>query len=369
MNNHILIVEDDADLRTLIADLLSLEGYEVETAPDGQAGLEQTLSRPPQLIISDVNMPRLNGHEMLTALRANEATADIPVLLLTANSTRTDQRTGMSLGADDYLTKPFDTSELMEAVASRLARQAAQSARMAQTVDHLKRQMSTSVPHELRTPLTALSASVELLQQAWRTLPPGEVDMILRDLSQANQRLVRIVENHHLYTSLQARPLDPHRPARCDPSEVGQEAADRLAHLHGRADDLEYLFLPAQVALSADHFAKVIEELVDNALKFSAAGSQVRLNGYSKAGAYIIQITDHGRGMPADVLRHLGDFAQPDRARHEQQGIGMGLAIVRLLTEQIGGRLQVTSTPSEGTTIRLELTQPPQMGAPLSTEA
>lgn len=105
-----------------MATVLKMEGYEVLTAENGRMGVEVAQRELPALILCDVMMPELDGHGVLAALRAQEETARIPFIFLTAKGEKSDLRTGMNLGADDYLTKPADIDDLLRAIAARLAR-------------------------------------------------------------------------------------------------------------------------------------------------------------------------------------------------------------------------------------------------------
>jgi DNA-binding response OmpR family regulator len=118
----IVVMEDDASTRMLVSAVLRKEGHDVWTADDGQQGLALLESRRPDLIVSDIQMPGMNGIEMLTALRQKPAYADIPVILLTSLQERAHMRVGMTSGADDYITKPFQPMELREAVSAQLNR-------------------------------------------------------------------------------------------------------------------------------------------------------------------------------------------------------------------------------------------------------
>ncbi|NND05598.1 MAG: response regulator [Saprospiraceae bacterium] len=117
---HILVIEDHEDVRENVAEILSLAGYEVTTAADGKIGVEKALANPPDLILCDVMMPELDGFGVLRILSKNPACMDIPFIFLTAKTEQTDFRKGMGLGADDYITKPFDDVELLDAIEVRL---------------------------------------------------------------------------------------------------------------------------------------------------------------------------------------------------------------------------------------------------------
>ncbi|MCL5129286.1 response regulator [Algibacter sp. L4_22] len=116
----ILLIEDNQDVRENTAEILELANYEVCTAEDGKKGLEVAMRTQPDIIICDIMMPEMNGYDVLLHLNKDKTIASTPFIFLTAKTERIDVRKGMNLGADDYLTKPFDESELLDAVASRL---------------------------------------------------------------------------------------------------------------------------------------------------------------------------------------------------------------------------------------------------------
>lgn len=120
MNKKILLIEDNEDVRENTAEILGLAQYQVYTAKNGKEGVEMVQKEQPDLIICDIMMPVLDGYGVLHMLSKNEKTASIPFIFLSAKAERTDLRKGMELGADDYLTKPFDDVELLNAIESRL---------------------------------------------------------------------------------------------------------------------------------------------------------------------------------------------------------------------------------------------------------
>ena len=117
---RILLIEDNKDVRENTADILELANYEVATAENGKVGVELAEKFRPDVVICDIMMPKLDGYGVLEMLGKNSATSSIPFIFLTAKTDRAEVRLGMNLGADDYLTKPFEEKELLEAISSRL---------------------------------------------------------------------------------------------------------------------------------------------------------------------------------------------------------------------------------------------------------
>src|SRR5215212_1647528 len=116
----ILVIDDSTEIRENTAEIISLAGYNVYTAENGRKGVEVALKEIPDLIICDIMMPELDGYGVLHLVKKNSVTEHIPFIFLTAKTERTDFRKGMEMGADDYITKPFDDLELLRAIEMRL---------------------------------------------------------------------------------------------------------------------------------------------------------------------------------------------------------------------------------------------------------
>lgn len=137
MSKSILIIEDNKDIRESTAEILVFSGYSVCTAAHGKAGVEMAIAQKPDLILCDIMMPELDGYGVLYLLSKNPATNTIPFIFLTAKSERLDFRKGMEMGADDYLTKPFDDMELLNAIESRLKKEEKQKIYFSQSLQQL----------------------------------------------------------------------------------------------------------------------------------------------------------------------------------------------------------------------------------------
>jgi CRP-like cAMP-binding protein/CheY-like chemotaxis protein len=137
MSKKILIIEDNTDIRENVVEILQLAGYNVLEAANGRTGVELATNHIPDIILCDIMMPELDGYGVLYMLNKNPATAAIPFIFLTAKAERLDLRKGMEMGADDYLTKPFDDIELLNAVESRLKKKEAQQTFYSRSLDNL----------------------------------------------------------------------------------------------------------------------------------------------------------------------------------------------------------------------------------------
>jgi len=170
----IVLMEDDAATRMLVASVLKKEGHEVLAAEDGAQGLVLVETRKPDLVVSDVQMPEMNGFQMLAALRQNTAIAATPVILLTSLQERAHMRIGMTTGADDYITKPFRPAELREAVAAQLNRRRMRESMQALAVDAAVQAALEEQRHQLAK-LYEQRLAAELSER-WPSSETGEGD-------------------------------------------------------------------------------------------------------------------------------------------------------------------------------------------------
>lgn len=150
----ILLIEDNADIRENLEEILQLANYKVITAPEGQSGVTLAIKNKPDLIICDIMMPVLDGYGVIHMLQKNTDTVNIPFIFLTAKAERVDMRKGMELGADDYITKPFNSTELLNAVESRLKKAELLKQDLPANINGLNTIVSTATGRDLLKELT-----------------------------------------------------------------------------------------------------------------------------------------------------------------------------------------------------------------------
>jgi K+-sensing histidine kinase KdpD len=361
--NRILVIEDEAELRENIVDILRYEGFTVFGAANGGEGITLARRELPDIILCDIMMPELDGYQVLLRLRTYPPTATIPFIFLTALNARSDTRYGMELGAEDYITKPFRSHELINAIQTQLRKQTQMSDLASQQMNALRDQVLVSIPHELRTPLVGIMGYAELMCMDTSSLTTNEVNEYAGQIFSSALRLHRLLENYIFYVQLQTMRFTPegtalrHQAELNHPTEVIELQAQLVANRANRTHDIRFTFEPiAMLHIGQNYLEKVIEELVDNALKFSKSGQPVSISGHNLADGYQINIRDKGRGMFPDQLAMIGALRQFDRKTYEQQGSGMGLAIVKQIVELHGGLLNIESTQEEGTIVTFSLT-------------
>lgn len=357
----ILVIEDETSIRENILDMLEAENFKAIGAENGKIGIQLAVSQMPDLILCDVMMPELDGYGVLKALRDRPATATIPFIFLTALADKRETRKGMELGADDYLTKPCLPEQLLKAIAIRLEKQAAANKQSQAKLDEWRTQLAMALPHELRTPLNGILSASEFLLADLEFLQPAEIREMLQDIRSSGQRLYRLSQNFLLYAQLEILAKEPERSQALQNCPISStkaivaEAAREKARSACREADLQLDLQEGSVLMAAARFKKLVEELVDNAFKFSKPGTPVTVNARMQDNTFILSVSDKGRGMSAEQIATVGAYMQFDRKVYEQQGSGLGLAIARRLAQLHGGELTIASIPNQQTTVTVAL--------------
>jgi signal transduction histidine kinase len=339
-------------------------GFSTLTAEDGETGIEVAKQQTPDLIICDVNMPKLDGFTTLTLLREDERTATIPFIFLSGAVERPNVRRGMEMGADDYLTKPFTPSELLAAVNARLEKQAEIERKSEKKLDELRGKVTLALPHELRTPLNGIMGLAQILIDDHATMKPQEILETARFIHTSADRLHRLIENFLAFAQIELMAKDAKSIlARASVSATPAappitNCSKAMAARWKREEDLQLDVRPCTVPVIADNLQKIIEELVDNAFKFSPAGTPVRVVAGPSEQTFFLNIIDKGRGMTAEQIAQVGPQIQFEREKYEQQGAGLGLVIAKRLTELNGGQLSITSTRGEETKVTVSFPAP-----------
>jgi two-component system sensor histidine kinase/response regulator len=357
----ILVIDDEEWLREMIQLALRQRGYEVIEAQNGHDGIERARAELPDLILCDVNMGKVDGYLTLAALRTEAPTAAIPFILMTGMADNAGMRHGMELGADDYLPKPFTTEVLYAAVEARLKKSQTVRDEAERQLAHLRDNISLMMPHEMRTPLNGIISNAELLAASAATLKAGEVAEMGQEILKSSQSLERLIENFLIYAQLELIAADPknvnalrigklERPVALIKKIAGAQAAQSA-----RLNDLTLEAADVPVPMSAEYFSRVVNELVQNAFKFSEASSPVQVRLAEAFNGVEFSVTDQGRGFSTEQIRRIGAYVQFDRKIQEQQGLGLGLVIAKRLAELHGGSLSIEGRKGAGTTVTIRL--------------
>jgi signal transduction histidine kinase len=361
---RILIVEDDINLLEGVQTVLELDGYSVVCAENGASALQVLRSERelPDLIVSDIMMPHMDGIQLLREVRKEPAWVSIPFIFLSARSEKADIRRGKQLGVDDYLVKPFDADDLLIAVESRLNRQKAIDEAQAGEMSELKRRILTILNHEFRTPLTFVVAYADMLNnQESYDLSDEEMLSFLKGVNTGANRLRRLIENFiqlvEMETGDAKRTYEIRRAPISNLDVIFREVCQTV--LDGSDER------PCQFEIEPDippfmgdetYLTLALVQLVDNAVKFSAPDAPIILGARADGDQVKLWVQDRGRGISPEEQAHIWDiFYQVDRPVYEDQGAGSGLAIVRGIIQMHGGTVELESQTGVGSTFTIAL--------------
>lgn len=354
----ILIIEDEAGIRQTLEEILRLEGYEVVTASDGPGGVAAIVNRP-DLVLCDVGLPGLDGFGVLARIQATPEGRTVPFIFLTGRADREDQRRGMALGADDYITKPFTRRDILQAITARIRRQQPLRERITELVVREQRTARADWSHELMTPLNGVLGGLQLIEAEADSITPSELRELLGLIRAGAERQFELSRKLVLFYELERleNAAQGAAPAALAAGPVVESAAARMAAARQRPADLTLQVAPGSVRVAEAHLSAAIGELVENAFRFSSAGTPVRVEAAVAAGSYVVRVADRGAGLTEEELAQVAPFVRFRRGRPDFQGLGLGLAIARLVARLHGGSLTLASNPA-GTGVVATLTFP-----------
>ncbi|ATB37686.1 hypothetical protein CYFUS_003111 [Cystobacter fuscus] len=362
---RVLLADDNADVRDYIHRVLSA-GFEVQAVPDGQVALEVALAHPPELVISDVMMPRLDGVGLLRALRAAPHTRDLPILLLSARAGEEATLEGLESGADDYLVKPFSARELLTRVRAHLerARMRREVARERAQVEHLleavraRDDFLSVASHELKTPLTIFQLQLGAIERSLNASSQPGIGERLDTARRSARRLAGLIETLLDVSQLTTGRMQLSR-IQVDLAELARGVV--LAHQGEARRQGCSVRLQLEGSLEGffdrERMEQVFHHLLSNALKFGV-GHPVDVTLREDGGGVTLSIVDHGIGIPvADRQRVFERFERAVPARN-YGGLGLGLWVIRQVVEAHHGHIRIEETPGGGATFLVHVPRP-----------
>lgn len=359
---RILVADDVADNRQLMGDILDGQGYEVTLVEDGQKALDTALAHPPDTVVLDIMMPKLDGYTVCRRLRQDSRTAHIPILLVSALKERNDRVIGIEAGADDFLTKPVDVEELRLRV-----RNAVQSKRLYDQVQHSYRELELLVElrdhltqfivHDLKAPCCGVLMNLELLSKGLYGPVADRQQDCLERTSVALRQLMEMINSLLDVKRLEAGQLTL-APAPVDVKQLAQEALASLGSLvdRQRVQVRVPSTLPALVCDGA-LIRRVLVNLIDNAAKAMPRGGDLVIDAACAEGCCRVSVSDTGRGIPAAYTDRIFEkFCQvPTDEGRAAYSTGLGLTFCKLAVEAHGGQIGVHSREGQGSTFWFRL--------------
>lgn len=356
---RIVLADDNADMRAYVRGLLE-PFYAVELAADGVEALAAARREWPDLIVSDVMMPRMDGFELLRTLRGDPSLRAVPVILLSARAGDESRVEGLDVGADDYLVKPFFGRELLARVGALLERERMHKIAIEQLAlaDRQKNEFLAMLAHELRNPLAPARNAAELVA---RTLPQDSkasdaVDIMQRQVA----HLTRLVDDLLDVSRITQGRIELKRR----PTHLANAVADAVESVEPLLRERGH-----QVTVVADHeplridgdperLVQCIANILTNAAKYTDPGGRIRVETRREGDEAVIEVSDNGVGIAPELLPRVFDlFVQSQRTLDRSDGgLGVGLSVVKRLIEMHDGSVVAMSAGlGRGTTFTIRL--------------
>ncbi|GEM_PF-3202764 len=358
MTAKILIVEDEPLLQDLITYALEKEDYQIVNMMTGTDGLATAQTEPfPDVIILDVQLPGIDGFEIGRTLQNNPRTANIPIIFLTARSELRDKMLGFDVGGVDYLTKPFDVSELKARVKATVHRVKIEQERARLDLEKYKTNLSQNTSYELLTPLSKILSALDVIG---RDATQGNLKQLNRMIeiarSGANE-LHWLIEDLLLANKLSQEEVKPLFHQKINLAQAINLIVEQTMMKY-KSENFRFEIDVSEdcfVKMHRKHLYHVLHHLLDNACKFSKLspiGGQIKVmvHPIGENGAEIL-IQDKGVGIEPELKEKVFEkFYQPDMSITRQyEGMGVGLYISRTLARAYSGEIILESQPGAGT--------------------
>jgi two-component system, sensor histidine kinase and response regulator len=359
--DRILVIDDSEQNRVLAQAFLTQAGYEVTQAESGEAAIAEFLKAPPELVLLDVLMPGMDGFETCARLRELPTGQDTPIIFVTALSDLGTHQKAMGSGADDFLNKPLNRTELLLRVRSLLRVKKLKSELQVNyrtirgqrdqllQVQRQKDELTALVVHDLKSPLSTVLALSRLLGRDAALAKDTKDSLEL--ITSASENMARMVVNLLDISKSEDGQLKP-RPEVIALPPLAQELVDAFRRRAAERElTLELKIDPSfEVFADRDLFRRVLENLLDNALRYAPRKSTVRIEAEAEGKFSAVRVCDEGKGVPDEVKDRIFDkYVQlggpEDRARSSR---GLGLAFCKLACEVHGGSIRVEPNEPKG---------------------
>jgi two-component system sensor histidine kinase/response regulator len=354
----VLIVEDTLAIKEEIHDILIMEGYKVFQAENGLIGFEIALIEQPDLIISDILMPHLNGFGMFEKLQTNKKTANIPLIFLSAKAEKEDIRIGMNLGAEDYLTKPLNINDLLNAVENKIKKKLiidqniiAKTAALSKILQNQKNELdnySHLISHELKSSLRNISDLLTWSQEdrdETNNFQDSTINFQLMEgkIEKMDLLLVKLEQYNNITSATFKNNI-------VNLNTITKRVINQINNPHIKikiTNELPTLFIDGNM------MEKVFEILIGNAIaNVDKENGLIEIGCETTQKDYIFSITDNGVGIHEKYHKKIFKMFE---VIESTKSLGIGLSIFKKIISHYKGQVSLKSTPNVETTFYFNL--------------
>ncbi|HVU18137.1 MAG TPA: hybrid sensor histidine kinase/response regulator [Candidatus Didemnitutus sp.] len=354
----ILVVDDTPANLQLLVGMLKEQGWKVRPVPSGEMALRAVNASPPDLILLDITMPGMDGFEVSRQLKNNPATRSIPIIFISALDETEQKVRAFAAGGVDYVTKPFQLTEVEARVRTQLEMRRQRVAlersyEQLREMERLRDDLTHMIAHDMRTPLLGLQLAIELL-----AMPPtagGEPPVdIMKHARSAVATLIEMVNQMLDVSRLESGKITPHRIS-ADLVPLVAQSVESIRLLAGTRTLTVAPMTSALLETDAELIARVLANLLGNAVKFTLPNGTINVTLNETPAMWRVAVTDDGPGIAPENHRKIFEKFGQAHTQQQRKGTGLGLTFAKLAVESLGGTIGVRSAPGAGSTFWFEL--------------
>lgn len=354
----LLIVDDNPNNLKVLSNILLEKGFKLAVANNGVRAIGIAKKKLPDLILLDVMMPEMDGYEVCIKLKEDEETKDIPIIFLTAKDDTKDLVAGFKVGGSDYITKPFNTDELMARVTTHLELKISREKLLKQnnelqSLNYTKDKFIAIISHDLRSPIGSFTMMTDVILSDYEGFSTSDIKDFLEMMRKSSNSLIDLLDNMLNWARSQNETIIPNK-ASFDLNELVLREIEVVAMaLQNKQIGIAYHGIE-QTFVDADEnmISTVLRNLISNAIKFSQPESSIEITIEDKGVQYIIGIKDKGVGIPEEALPNIFDYKKhittPGTAK--EKGNGLGLSVCQEFVNANGGKIWAESIQNQGST-------------------
>ena len=360
---NLLIVDDTPDNLRLLSAMLVEQGYEVRKAINGKMALIAVQADPPELILLDIMMPGMNGYQVCEKLKASKKTAEIPVIFLSALDDANDKVKAFAVGGVDYITKPFQFSEVLARVENhltiiRLQKQLQEKNLLLEQLNgELERsnsdleQFAYIVSHDLQAPLQGIVGNADMLSWKYEKVLGADGDRYINQIVDAGFRMKNLIQDLLNYSRVGKGSLD-FKPNDCQ--EILKEVLSNLqADIDASGATISYKDIPIAIG-NKTQLIQLFQNTLSNAIKFRRpeVNPEIKILATLQSDRYwLFSISDNGIGIASQNLELIFEIFQRLHKSENYPGTGIGMTICKKIVDLHGGKIWVESKLDRGTTV------------------
>lgn len=357
----VLIVDDVISNVLLLKTLLKNEKFNVLTANNGRVCIEVCKEKHPDLILLDVMMPDLNGYDTAVILKKDESLKDIPIIFLTALNSPSDLVKGFQVGANDFLTKPFNKEELLMRVTHQISLVAAKrlivqkNTELQHTISN-RDKMYSVIAHDLRSPMASIRMVLNLLVQSISPEIVGqEIFNLIDQANRESEEIHELLDNLLKWTKSQTSKLIVAYQdfEICDVIIGVVDIFKMVAETKGITLNYEQGEKRHKVHADKDMLNTVLRNFLSNAIKFSNKDSSIDIFVTEQGNFVKVSVRDHGVGIKAERLPSIFHKGTTTTGTNNEEGSGLGLQLCQEFAIRNGGNVEVESVEGEGSTFSI----------------